>query len=226
MKWLNAALSIYFAFSFSINSFASSFTGKVVGVSDGDTISVMHEGKAERIRLSGIDCPEKVQAFGAKAKQFTSSMCFGKEVTVKVLTKDRYGRTIGEVFLLDSKSLNSEIVRSGYAWWYRQYSPHDKKLEKLEKEAKGSRKGLWIDKNPVPPWTFRRNPSAYTIGEYKEIPNSHEVNKSHDQTLVYATKTGSKYHRASCRFLANRTMPMNPSTAKKRYSPCNVCKPQ
>src|SRR5256886_10073124 len=75
------------------------FTGKVVGVSDGDTISVMHNGKAERIRLSGIDCPEKGQAFGQRAKQFTSALVFGKDVTVQVLGHDKYGRTIGEVTL-------------------------------------------------------------------------------------------------------------------------------
>src|SRR5205809_3843723 len=82
------------------------FTGKVVGVSDGDTISVMHNGKAERIRLSGIDCPEKGQAFGQRAKQFTSALVFGKEVTVAVQDSDKYGRTIGEVKLLDGRVLN------------------------------------------------------------------------------------------------------------------------
>ena len=84
------------------------FTGKVVGVSDGDTISVMHNGKAERIRLSGIDCPEKGQAFGQRAKQFTSALVFGKEVTVAVQDSDKYGRTIGEVKLLDGRVLTRQ----------------------------------------------------------------------------------------------------------------------
>src|SRR5438094_928760 len=77
------------------------FTGKVVGVTDGDTISVLHNGRGEKIRLHGIDCPEKWQAFGKKAKQFTSDLAFGKEVTVKVFGRDRYGRTIGDVVLPD-----------------------------------------------------------------------------------------------------------------------------
>src|SRR2546428_6183225 len=90
------------------------FTGKVVGVSDGDTISVMHNGRAEKIRLNGIDCPEKGQAFGHRAKQFTSRLAFGKEVSVQVKGKDRYGRTIGDVILPDGRNLNREIVKAGF----------------------------------------------------------------------------------------------------------------
>jgi endonuclease YncB( thermonuclease family) len=77
--------------------FAGDFTGKVVGVIDGDSIRVMHNGKAEQIRLNGIDCSEKRQAFGRRAKQATSSMLFGKAVTIKPKTQDRYGRTAAEV---------------------------------------------------------------------------------------------------------------------------------
>src|ERR1700722_2460713 len=90
---------------------AESFSGEVVGVSDGDTIKVMHNGQAERIRLNGIDAPEKAQAFGQKAQEFASSLCFGK--LVEVVTpdapkdKDRYGRTIGDVHLPDGKDLNN-----------------------------------------------------------------------------------------------------------------------
>ena len=91
------------------------FTGKVVRVSDGDTITVMHNGKGERIRLHGIDCPEKRQAFGKRAKQFTSKLVFGKTVTVQVMDRDRYGRTVGEVLLPAGRSLNRELVRAGFA---------------------------------------------------------------------------------------------------------------
>lgn len=131
------------------------FTGKVVGVSDGDTISVMHNGKAERTRLSGIDCPEKGQPFGQRAKQFTSELVFGKEVTVTVLDTDRYGRTVGEVKLLDGQVLNQELVKAGLAWWYRQYAPKDATLEHLETEAKSAKRGVWADPHPVPPWEWR-----------------------------------------------------------------------
>ncbi len=75
---------------------AADFTGRVVGVSDGDTITVLHNGVGERIRLHGIDCPEKRQAFGNRAKQLTSALVFGKTVTVQAVDRDRYGRTVGE----------------------------------------------------------------------------------------------------------------------------------
>ena len=86
------------------------FSGKVVKVSDGDTIQVMHEGKAEKIRLAGIDCPEKKQPFGQAAKKFTSTLVVQKIVTVQVETMDRYGRTVGEVILPDGRNLNKELV--------------------------------------------------------------------------------------------------------------------
>jgi micrococcal nuclease len=102
--------------------YAEEFTGKVVGVSDGDTIKVMYLGRAERVRLYGIDCPEKGQAFGNRAKQLTSQTVFGKNVMVKTHGCDRYGRILGDVFLPDGRSLNQELVRAGYAWWFRKYS--------------------------------------------------------------------------------------------------------
>ena len=132
------------------------FTGKVVGVTDGDTITVLHNGKGERVRLHGIDCPEKGQAFGTVAKQFTSALVFGKEVTVTVQDSDKYGRTIGEVTLLDGRVLNHELVKAGLAWWYRKYAPGDTTLEHLEAEARNAKRGLWVDPNPVPPWEWRK----------------------------------------------------------------------
>ncbi len=96
---------------------ATDFTGRVVGVSDGDTITVLSKGKPVRIRLHGIDCPEKRQAFGNRAKQATSKLVFGQTVTVHVMDKDRYGRTVGEVILPDGRVLNQELVKAGFAWW-------------------------------------------------------------------------------------------------------------
>lgn len=134
---------------------AESFSGKVVKASDGDTISVMHRGRAQRIRLHGIDTPEKGQAFGNRAKKFTSDLVFGRIVTVQVVDMDRYGRIVGEVILADGRSLNRELVRAGLAWWYREYSK-DKSLGELEERARTARRGLWIDPNPIPPWEFRK----------------------------------------------------------------------
>jgi len=134
--------------------------GKVVGVSDGDTITVMHHGKGERIRLYGIDCPEKRQAFGKRAKQFTSSMVFGKHVSVKPITTDRYGRTIAWVYV-NGTCLNEELLRAGLAWHYKKYST-ERHLAELENEARAAKTGLWSDPHATPPWDFRRGKTSVT----------------------------------------------------------------
>jgi len=133
----------------------SQFSGKVVSVLDGDTIDVLYNRRAKRIRLNGIDAPEKGQAFGQKAKQFVSEQAFGKEVTVRTFGLDKYGRTIGDVFLPDGRMLNEELVREGLAWWYREYAPSNVTLEKLEAEAREAKRNLWSHKKPVPPWVYR-----------------------------------------------------------------------
>lgn len=135
----------------------SLFTGRVVGVSDGDTISALRNGRAERIRLHGVDSPEKRQAFGQRAKQFTSDLVFGKDVTVRPVTQDKYGRLVAEVVLDDGRSLGEELLKAGLAWWYRQYST-DITLETLETGARLRKLGLWSDPTPTPPWEFRRTP--------------------------------------------------------------------
>ena len=134
---------------------AADFSGRVVRVIDGDSIVVLRNGKAEQVRLNGIDCPELGQPFGRRAKQFTFNLVFGKEVSVEELGRDHYGRTIGEV-TLDGKSLNLELVRAGYAWWYREDAPRDRILKRLESEARDVRRGLWVDPSPIPPWEFRK----------------------------------------------------------------------
>jgi len=105
--------------------YADQFTGKVVGISDGDTIRVLRAGKAVKVRLYGIDTPEKAQAFGTQARKFTSDFAFQRDVTVEIRATDRYGRLVGEVLLPDGRSLNQELVRAGLAWWYRPYAPND-----------------------------------------------------------------------------------------------------
>lgn len=116
------------------------------------SLSVIHEGKAERIRLYGIDCPERRQPFGKRAKQFTSKLVYKKIVEVKPVGKDRYGRTVAWVYI-DGTCLNKELLRTGLAWHYKRYS-HDKELAELE-EARASRIGLWSDPHPTPPWEWR-----------------------------------------------------------------------
>lgn len=133
---------------------ANDFSARVIGISDGDTITVLHDGQRKKIRLNGIDCPEKSQAFGKQAKIFTANHCLGQEVTIHDYGHDKYGRTIGDVTLADGQSLNADLVRSGHAWWYRHYSK-DTSLKSLEADARQSRAGLWSE-NPQPPWEFRK----------------------------------------------------------------------
>lgn len=130
--------------------------GRVIGVHDGDTLTLLADGKQTvKVRLHGIDAPESKQAFGSRAKQELSSLVFGKDVTVEVLDKDRYGRSVGRV-MLGKVNINEEMVRRGFAWWYRAYAKGDKFLEGAEAEAKTANRGLWIDTEPVAPWQWRK----------------------------------------------------------------------
>jgi micrococcal nuclease len=135
---------------------AEQFTGKVIGISDGDTISVLRDGKAVKVRLYGVDAPEKAQAFGTKARQFTAALIFQKDVTVIVHATGRYGRLVGEVLLPDGRSLSQELVRAGMAWWYKPYAAKDTTLAQLEADARAAQRGLWADAHPIPPWAWRK----------------------------------------------------------------------
>ncbi len=115
----------------SAHSVNDDFSGKVVGVSDGDTITVLNHRAQVKIRLSGIDCPETGQDFGSRAKSVTSELAFGKVVRIHPRDTDRYHRTVADVILPDGRLLNHELVRRGLAWWYRKYAPNDASLSIL-----------------------------------------------------------------------------------------------
>jgi len=140
-------------------SFSWAWSGEVVGIMDGDTITVLNSKtiKDVKIRLYGIDCPEKGQAFGKRAKQFTSKMVYGKVVEVKVMDTDRYGRTVALV-AVNKQILNEELLKAGYAWVYYQYC-HEMICHAwadYQFAAKLDKRGLWHDPNSIPPWEFRR----------------------------------------------------------------------
>lgn len=132
------------------------WSGLVVGISDGDTITVMHEGKGEKIRLYGIDSPERGQAFTKKAKQFTSKMVYGKTVDVEPKDTDRYGRTVALIYV-DGQSLNESLIKNGFAWVYRKYCKEAFCEEWLDFEivARYGKIGLWREPDPIPPWEVR-----------------------------------------------------------------------
>lgn len=129
------------------------FSGRVVGVLDGDTIDVLVDQQPRRVRLAEIDAPEKKQAFGARARQALSGYVFGQVVRVRESGSDRYGRTIGSV-VVDGQSINRAMIAAGMAWAYRRYLV-DRSLLELEAQARQSRRGLWADSTPVAPWEWR-----------------------------------------------------------------------
>jgi endonuclease YncB( thermonuclease family) len=140
---------------FPYSSFAD-FSGRVVSVLDGDTIEVLHNLRPERIRLSGIDCPEKGQGYGNRAKQATSALVFGKEVMLLTHGLDKNRHTLADVILPDGTNVNHALVKAGWCWWYRKYAPENRELERLEKHAREAKQGLWINPAHVPPWQWRK----------------------------------------------------------------------
>ncbi len=157
LKPVSLALLYAVVLLFPLQAIPEHFSGKVVSVLDGDTIEVLNQGKAERVRLNGIDCPEKSQAFGNPREAIHIGPGIQEDGDgYKTFDKDRYGRTIGDVFLPDGKSLNQELIKAGFGWWYRQYAPNGKTLQALEEDARAKRGGLWADPNPIPPWDFRK----------------------------------------------------------------------
>lgn len=131
-------------------------TGRVVGVSDGDTITILDDldkGRF-RVRLSGIDAPEKKQSFGKKAKQYLSELIFNKTVSIRFSAIDQYGRIIGRVYL-DNMDVGLAMLSAGMAWHYAQYD-NTPEYDAAEKQARAAGFGLWSDRAAVPPWDFRR----------------------------------------------------------------------
>lgn len=148
MKTLILIAAILFSFPQEI------IKGRVIGVTDGDSIVILLENKTQiKVRLEGIDCPESNQDFGQKAKQATVDLCFKKDVTLHKTGTDRYGRTLGFVYVGDT-CINKELIRTGFAWHYKKYNS-DPELAKLETEARKNKVGLWSHPNPEAPWDFR-----------------------------------------------------------------------
>ena len=138
-----------------------SLAGRVVGLSDGDTLTVLDERDVQhKIRLTGIDAPEKRQDYGNKSRQYLAALVFDKHVSVEWDKKDRYGRFLGKV-VVDGRDVNLAMVSAGLAWHYKRYkkeqSVSDRQVyAEAELRARVERRGLWQLPNPVPPWDFRR----------------------------------------------------------------------
>lgn len=144
----------------SVSAFArSEVTGKVVKVSDGDTITVLAPGNRQvKVRLYGIDCPERKQAFGQRARQFMAQRTAGENVRVEIMDYDRYGRTVGVVYAENGQNVNRELLSSGMAWVYTQFCKASfcDEWKSVEQNAKKAGVGLWVERRPTPPWEWRK----------------------------------------------------------------------
>ncbi|MCG7360422.1 thermonuclease family protein [Roseomonas sp. ACRSG] len=126
----------------SIPAWAADLTGRVVAIPDGDTLTLLTpERRQVRVRLHAIDMPESRQPYGTRARQELSALAFRQEVRVEVMDTDRYGRTVGQVWVGDL-NVNAEMVRRGAAWVYRQFN-RDPALMALERGAREAQRGLW-----------------------------------------------------------------------------------
>ena len=149
------------AMVFAMPVFAESISGRIVAVADGDTLTLLDRSFVEhKIRLSGIDAPEKKQAFGQRAKATLSANAYGLQAEADCLKTDRYRRNIC-VVRVNRRDVGLEQIRAGMAWWYRKYAldqtlQEQRVYEDAEEQAKSAKRGLWIDKEPIPPWEWRR----------------------------------------------------------------------
>ena len=197
---------------------ANVILGTIVGVTDGDTVTVLDSSNTtHKVRLKHIDAPERRQDFGTQSKKFLSAQVFNKKVRVQWSEKDRYQRTLGDIFLGD-QWINKDMVSSGFAWHYRQYSD-SAEVAAAERSARSNKVGLWSHRDPIAPWDFRRGARptvAATAGP--------KVEQTQEAT-VFVTRTGKKYHRSGCRHLRNGQISISLDKARRRYGACSVCKP-
>lgn len=140
---------------------AETLTGYVVGIADGDTITVLDANRQQhKIRLAGIDAPERKQPFGERSKQNLATKVFSRTVSVEWNKQDRYGRTVGKV-MVNGVDVNLEQVKSGMAWWYEKYRKEQSAEDQhayadAERYARGQKVGLWGEPTPVEPWVWRK----------------------------------------------------------------------
>jgi len=178
-------------------------------VIDGDTVSVVGVGA---VRLIGVDTPETVhprqpvQEFGREARAFLQGLIGGKAVRLEYdqTRRDRYGRTLAYLYLADGTFVNAEIVKQGYGHAYTEFPfRYLEQFRQFEREARAAGRGLWSSAGAAP--------SGSSVATTTET--------------VYVTKTGEKYHRASCPSLARSQIPMSLAEAAARYGACSICKP-
>lgn len=225
-------LALLWIFCANSYSFATTIiTGKVVGISDGDTITVLLNNQQYKIRLYGIDCPESRQAFGSKAKQFTSSLAFGKSAEVTVYDVDKYQRSVG-VVRVDGVNVNEALIKNGFAWQYTQYCKESfcNDWKRTEEQASKEGIGLWSDKSPMSPWEWRHSPQ-------KELQVASNAAGKLEQKAAYKESVSSGslhgntnshvYHNSGCQYYNCKNCTSNFSSGdearKAGYRACQKC---
>jgi len=202
------------------------FTGKVIAIADGDTVTVLYENQPHTIRLLGIDAPESYQVFGNIAKKVLTDKVLGKEVKIEWSGQDEFHRILGDIYL-GGRRISEEMISDGLAWHFKKYSK-DQSLAKAELVAKQANKGLWAAANPIPPWDIR-NPSLdlrNSGASGKPGPSEDDpAAKTKQGISVYITDTGEKYHREDCMHLSKSRYPILLKNLDANYQPCKVCSP-
>jgi endonuclease YncB( thermonuclease family) len=139
---------------------ADQIEGRVVRVADGDTLTVLDSSNHQhRVRIAGIDAPEKGQPWGQRSKQNLAAMAFEKQTSLDCYKRDRYKRSVCRVFV-EGRDIGLEQIRVGLAWWYRRYANEQteqerQRYEQTEAQARTARLGLWGDESAIPPWEWR-----------------------------------------------------------------------
>jgi endonuclease YncB( thermonuclease family) len=158
---IKLAVLVSFIVFTNTSAYADTLSGLVIGVTDGDTIAVLDNTKTQhKIRLAGIDAPEKKQAFGNVSKKSLSDIVYNKQVDIDWHKEDRYGRKVGKV-LVDGIDANLEQIKAGLAWYYKKYKGELAQADRIDyvqaqQAAEANKLGLWADENPIPPWDFRK----------------------------------------------------------------------
>lgn len=199
---------------------SEAFTGKVVGVTDGDTISVLRAGQAVKVRLDGIDCPERGDPFSAAAKKLTSKLAFGKEVRVEQTDVDHWGRVVGRVDV-GGIDLSVALVRAGLAWHYVKYSS-DPILATAEAAARAAKVGLWSEPSPRPPWEVRQ-------GRKGDTASASPASSQPAASAFRGNQSSHVFHTASCQHSSCKNCVVPFSSREQAiaagYRPAGCCRP-
>ncbi|WP_319550381.1 thermonuclease family protein [Desulfogranum marinum] len=204
---------------------ACAYTAKVIGVADGDTIKVQRSnGKQVKIRLYGIDTPEKKQAYGNQAKKLTNKLVRGKTVDVKPIDTDRYGRTVGLV-KVNGKSVNKRLIQDGLAWVYTKYCRKSfcSSWKSIENNARLQKRGMWNDLDITPPWEWRK--AQRQGGGSKKVATTKPIVAGQ----YHGNVNSLKFHRPGCRSYNCKNctagFASRETAIRAGYKPCGICRP-